>query len=240
MAHLRQLMLLLPVLLLLVTTPATSSPLRRRKERKTSLFFIKELFGGSDETDKAVPEDADAGFMFMAEQEYFDYDRLLDGSFSMCMSMPSPRPPSGPPKPPSSPSPRPPTPRPPSGGTPTSPTPRPPTVSSPPTNEACLEGTTKAAYLEEELKDVPGFSTDPATDEGKAFDWFVNIDTLDVCTHPTLEQRYALAAFWFSTGGEGWTSDMLWTTSAPECDWQFITCNGSGDVTAMEISEYIV
>lgn len=107
-----------------------------------------------------------------------------------------------------------------------------------PTTDDCLAGTTKQAFLEDALSDVPGFSTDPATAEGKALDWFVNVDTVDVCTYDTLEQRYALAAFWFSTGGADWTNDMGWTTAAPECDWQFVTCNGDGDVTALEISKY--
>lgn len=160
---------------------------------------------------------------------------------------PTPRPPSGPsptaPTPPSGPSPT--TPTPPPGPSPTAPTPPPEPAPTPrppsdttPTTDDCLAGTTKEAYLQEELSDVPGFSTDPATDEGKAFDWFVNTDTADVCTYDTLEQRYALAAFYFSTGGADWTSSTGWTTAAPECEWQFVTCNGNGDVTSLLISKY--
>ena len=188
-------------------------------------------------------------------------------SMCMSMSMPSPKPPTGPkppsgpaptpsgppptPRPPtpaSLPTEAPPTPRPPtSASTPTDapPTPRPPS-STPPTTAAmptsaaptdCLAGTTKAQYLEDALGNVPGFSTDPATDEGMAFDWFVNTDTVDVCSYPTLEQRYALAAFYFSTGGPDWSSATGWTTATPECEWQFITCNGEGGVTSMKISK---
>lgn len=150
---------------------------------------------------------------------------------------PTPQTPSGPaptPRPPSESTP--PTPLPPSA---TTPTPLPPSATTPTTDD-CLAGTTKAAFLEGELSGVPGFSTDPATDEGKAFDWFVNTDTVDVCTYATLRQRYALAAFYFSTGGADWTSSTGWTTASPECEWQFVTCNADGDVTTLLISKYRV
>lgn len=242
-----QAMMRLLTLTLLVAVVA-SSPLRRKRK---NLVFIEELFGGADQvadTMLTAPEEADeeeAGDFIDIDFEY----RLLEGSFcmSLCMSMPSspsPKPPTGP-QPPSGPAP---TPRPPSGpatptpdGPPSGPTsPTTPTTPAPPTTDDCLAGTTKAAYLEEELSDVPGFSTDPSTDEGKAFDWFVNTDTVDVCTYDTLEQRYALASFYFSTGGPDWTSSTGWTTASPECEWQFVTCNGDGDVTSLLISKYIV
>jgi hypothetical protein len=136
---------------------------------------------------------------------------------------------------PTSPAPTAPQPTAPTPPAPTSPTPTPSTSTD---TANCLEGTTKAAYLETALADVPGFSTDPATSEGKAFDWFVNTDTVDVCTYATLEQRYALAAFWFSTGGPGWTNATKWTTAAPECEWEFITCNQDGEVTSMAPGTY--
>lgn len=224
--------------LLLLLAQASSSPLRKRK----NLVNVDKLFGGSDE-----PRVLADGMMMM-EDEIMDIDyelRNLEGhlslSFSFSMSMPSPRPPTGP-TPPTDPAPTPrpptgptaPTPRPPSDGpSPTTPTPRPPSDGP----EDCLVGTTKADFLEDALGDVPGFSTDPSTDEGQAFDWFVNTDTVDVCTYATLEQRYALAAFWFSTGGSDWSSGDGWTTSAPECEWQFVTCNGEGFVTALFISK---
>ena len=115
-------------------------------------------------------------------------------------------------------------------------TPPPPSPPARPPGPNCLEGTTKEAYLES--LDLPAFSKDPATPEGKAFEWLLN-DSVNVCTYPTLEQRYALAAFYFSTGGPGWLSSDGWASGEPECTWEFVKCRG-GKVTELVPGKFLL
>lgn len=215
----------------LLTVPASASLLRRK-----SLVIVEDLFQSAEDL-----MGEDFNWAFQEHRLLEDLSMSLDYSYSysfsfdtsMSMPVPSPKPPTGPTPPqPTAPSP--------TGPVPTAPsTPAPAPTTLPPTVPAnCLEGSTKAADLETALAGVPGFSTNPATSEGKAFDWFVNTDTVDVCTYANLEQRYALAAFSFSTGGPGWTNSTKWTTAAPECEWDFITCNQAGEVTSMALGTY--
>ena len=212
----------------LLATPATAS-LRRRD----SLFILKDLF----QFKSGVLENVD--WPQQADRVLEDLSMSLDYSLSFddSMSMPSPKPPTTPSMP-TAPAPTTPTapastvaPMP-SGATPTAP---PPTLSAPTNLANCLQGTTKEEYLQGILADIPGFSTYPTSSKGMAFEWFVNTDTVNVCTYPTVQQRYALAAFWFSTGGAGWTNATGWMTAAPECTWEFILCNADGNVTSMAI-----
>jgi hypothetical protein len=75
--------------------------------------------------------------------------------------------------------------------------------------------------------------TNPATPQGMAVRWILNEDPLqiDPCTYPTVEQRYALATFYFSTSGDNWIVNTGWLSVAGECDWFGITCV-DGKVTA--------
>lgn len=76
----------------------------------------------------------------------------------------------------------------------------------------------------------------PATPQGQAYRWLLNDDPLqiDPCTYPTVEQRYALATFFFSTGGDNWIVNSAWMSVAGECDWFGITC-ADGQATAIEM-----
>jgi hypothetical protein len=88
--------------------------------------------------------------------------------------------------------------------------------------------------------------------QGRAVDWIVNDDSfadsnglteLDVA----FIQRYALAVFYFSLGGDAWTAchrndDSCsstglvngWLTSTTECSWFVVACNADGGVSAIE------
>jgi hypothetical protein len=81
--------------------------------------------------------------------------------------------------------------------------------------------------------------TKPATPQGQAYQWILNDDPLqiDPCTYPSIEQRYALATFYYSTGGDNWIVDTAWLSVAGECDWFGITCV-DGKVTSISMGTY--
>jgi hypothetical protein len=52
------------------------------------------------------------------------------------------------------------------------------------------------------------------------------IVTEDICTYPTLEQRYALVTLYYSTSGAEWTDNTGWVTATRECEWFGVVCEG--------------
>eukprot|EP00542_Grammatophora_oceanica_P017687 CAMPEP_0194037058 /NCGR_PEP_ID=MMETSP0009_2-20130614/9407_1 /TAXON_ID=210454 /ORGANISM="Grammatophora oceanica, Strain CCMP 410" /LENGTH=586 /DNA_ID=CAMNT_0038679057 /DNA_START=180 /DNA_END=1937 /DNA_ORIENTATION=+ len=146
-------------------------------------------------------------------------------------------------------SPTPPTPPTPSSDVPTrapsATTPTPPNPPGSPTTApapACLEGTTKEAYLLDLLDDITDATTlqDTSTPQGEAFDFMVNTDTIDVCTYPTVEQRYILSTFYYSTDGPSWSSSTGWVDAGvAECSWQGVTCSGADVVNIVLASNLL-
>jgi hypothetical protein len=67
---------------------------------------------------------------------------------------------------------------------------------------------------------------DASTPQGMAFRWLLDNDEaqIDPCTYPGVAQRYALATFYYSTNGDGWTDNSGWLTGGNECMWLGITC----------------
>jgi Leucine-rich repeat (LRR) protein len=67
---------------------------------------------------------------------------------------------------------------------------------------------------------------------GKAFEWLVQNKTanpdLETMQNRTLVQRYALAAIYYSIGGDSWADNTNWLTSADICDWFSSADSGSG------------
>lgn len=124
-------------------------------------------------------------------------------------------------------------------------TPQEPTTPPAPTNPGeCLEGTTKEDYLLNILSAVTDAALlqDPDTPQGEAFQFMVD-DTIDVCTYPTLEQRYGLSVFYFSTEGDDWLENEGWVQSGVnECEWFNVTCGGpdSEIVVAIQLGRFSV
>ena len=54
------------------------------------------------------------------------------------------------------------------------------------------------------------------------------LDPNDEHVRPQLLQRYALAVFYFSTGGTEWKSRTYWLTGRHECGWLFVICSDIG------------
>ena len=68
------------------------------------------------------------------------------------------------------------------------------------------------------------------TPQGKAFAWLLGRDMaqIDPCNDAIVEQRYALATFFYSTNGSKWRNKDGWITDVDECSWNGIKCNGNG------------
>lgn len=81
---------------------------------------------------------------------------------------------------------------------------------------------------------------DQATPQGMAYVWIISEDPLQVspCTYPTVEQRYALATFYYSTIGPQWTNQGNWLSGEPECQWTNIRCSSDSLVTALIQSKF--
>lgn len=138
----------------------------------------------------------------------------------------------------------------------TSPEPEPTTPS--PTPGSATDEPTKAPVEEETCEDLPRASvlfelcaeitdvdvlSDPSTPQNKAYEWLVNDDSLqiDPCTYPTVQQRYALATFYFSTNGDNWVDNGGWMSASQECeDWLGIDCNDeTGQVVFLYLGKCI-
>lgn len=84
---------------------------------------------------------------------------------------------------------------------------------------------------------------DSSTPQYKALEWLADTDTYVV--DPTnydffLAQRYALATFFFSTGGnESWTNDNKFLSDTNECDWIGIQCYTFNAVKTIDISKFL-
>jgi hypothetical protein len=94
-------------------------------------------------------------------------------------------------------------------------------------NNSCLLGRTRTEFLFDELSLItnPSLLNDPTTPQGRAFNFMVTDPLMpDVCNFPTIDQRYGLATFYFSTNGVDWTQDTGWLGNSQECDWFGITC----------------
>ena len=107
-----------------------------------------------------------------------------------------------------------------------------------PTPFDCLVGTTIEDFLLQQLSTITSATllTNPSTPQGRAFQFMVN-DPLqpDVCTYPTLNQRYAMATIYYSTNGANWADDTGWVSALNECSWRGVTCDGGTAVTRLEL-----
>jgi hypothetical protein len=90
-----------------------------------------------------------------------------------------------------------------------------------------------------EITDGPILS-DPSTPQGMALRWLLDDDPLqiDPCTYATVEQRYALATFYYSTAGDSWIDNEAWLTGAAECDWFGVECSADA-VTSIVLGMFV-
>ena len=71
--------------------------------------------------------------------------------------------------------------------------------------------------------------TDTNSPQSKAKKWLIETDELRVCPKRSLKviQRYALAVFYYSTGGDEWGPSKAPTflSDSDECDWYGVICD---------------
>ena len=83
-----------------------------------------------------------------------------------------------------------------------------------------------------------GALDDEGSPQGKASLWVTIDDTISPPLQPgtndddQIIQRFVLAAFYYATGGDGWTNGNGWLGSSNECDWDHVVCSG-GVVTQL-------
>lgn len=121
------------------------------------------------------------------------------------------------------------------------PSPGRPTTPAPTGSDFCLEGQPLADYLIERLSPItdPELLADPATAQGMALQFMANDPLVqsDVCRYPTLEQRYGLATFYYSTLGDDWTTRTAWLTDVNECQWFGVICSDDVRATNLTLSK---
>lgn len=108
----------------------------------------------------------------------------------------------------------------------------------------------RAYDIEEKLEFVSDSDAlhDWTAPQGRAFQWIVNEDARMIhADDPHLVQRYALAVFYFATGGDNWHSgDLHWLSGVHECFWNkkvkgrpmgVVDCDENKQVTYIELVE---
>lgn len=109
-------------------------------------------------------------------------------------------------------------------------------------SDECLDGTTREDYLLGLLEPITPRDTllDPTTPQGQAYAFINEDEDLDVCTYPTIQQRYALSTLYYATGGDDWNENEFWVEfGVDECEWFNVTC-GPGEentIVALHLGE---
>lgn len=108
---------------------------------------------------------------------------------------------------------------------------------APNSDNACSNRPREEVIVEEVLKITDeNILVNTTSPQFLALNWLVSNDTLlDPCTYPTLDQRYALATFYFATDGQGWVDQEAWLSLNPECSWMFVNCTNRGLVESLAI-----
>ena len=114
------------------------------------------------------------------------------------------------------------------------------TPSSVPTPSCNLSNDERYDELQKELGVVSMSDlTDMSTPQGKAFNWIVSLDEMQLCPgDDRLIQRYVVVALYFSTNGDWWNDKTSWLNAATECEWAGLTCNLVGEIVSVELSKY--
>jgi len=60
---------------------------------------------------------------------------------------------------------------------------------------------------------------------------------IDPCNYSTVEQRYALSTFYYSTNGDGWNDSEGWLEDSSECSWVGVKCDDDGLVDELGADE---
>jgi hypothetical protein len=196
-------------------------PCSGREESETGGTLRKKRFQTpKDSIDRVLSSDQDMEDLWerasrIAKREIDAFRLLESSSLDFSMSMPSVDMPSE-----DTPA-RPPVPRPTQApdASPIGPTPAP---------GGCLMGRTREEYIFDVLTPITDADVlnDPETPQGMAFNYLATDDPglEDPCSSDTIEQRYGLTAFYYSTQGAEWTDNTGWLGEGDQCTWFGVTC----------------
>jgi Leucine-rich repeat (LRR) protein len=79
---------------------------------------------------------------------------------------------------------------------------------------------------------------DPTSPQFTAFEWLAANEDLASYSEDRIIQRYVLATFYFSTGGEQWLQNSFWVSDEDECTWYTrasSSCGEAGDFQRLEL-----
>jgi hypothetical protein len=194
----------------------------RRKRRATTVDDIQDLLERLDQDHHALTATVMEG-----------------GRLTQAMSMPAPTAPSPTASAPTAQSP---TASAPTASSPTVPAPTVPTPSSSPTaapnlsSAACANLSHTDAMIHTLARMTNATQLNSTTSpQGMAFNWLTNVDpkAVDPCVKPGVaRQRYAVAVFFYATGGDFWTNRTNWMTGKDECFWYGLTCNAEDETVS--------
>jgi Leucine-rich repeat (LRR) protein len=74
-------------------------------------------------------------------------------------------------------------------------------------------------FLESVALDGGVSLNDPSSPQFAAYEWLAGNADLRSYSEEQIIQRYVLATFYFSTGGDGWLENSLWLSNEDECMW---------------------
>jgi hypothetical protein len=115
-----------------------------------------------------------------------------------------------------------------------------PSTSATPGPDSCLGGLTREEYLFNQLSALTNSSllSNNATPQGRAYQ-FMTVDPLqpNVCSYPTIDQRYGLATLAYATNVNNWTNSENWLQDTRECEWFGVFCESDGRVVNLTLSK---
>jgi surface protein len=79
--------------------------------------------------------------------------------------------------------------------------------------------------------------TDQSTPQGRAFSWLLANPTSAFVNRSKKIQRFALAVFFWSAGGETWTNSGFWMANLDECLFSGVECNNDKTVVALALDD---
>lgn len=120
---------------------------------------------------------------------------------------------------------------------PTRPPTRPPTISDLPRNEAAVKYLTDLGLASKDALN------DPSTPQAKATNWIADEDDFDIdipepsSSDSRFTERWALAVFYYSTGGDDWRYKMKFLQPVDHCNWYDRFIDPTGNIIRQGVTE---
>ena len=77
-----------------------------------------------------------------------------------------------------------------------------------------------------------------STSMKEALEWITNVDEMKLSTDSEFfDQRYVLAVFYFSLGGNEWSLKGSWLSNLSHCVWHGVICDADGNIKALHLSK---